>query len=130
MPFVTVKLIEGVFTPEEKQEMVARLTDTMVEIGGEAMRQVTWVTLEEVKSGDWGIAGNTGDGGGRTGDPQRGRGLGSLAKKSVARLPAANLRPSASASTPMPSGIGVGRVHPNGSVFARHPHDLGSLTVS
>ncbi len=22
------------------------------------MRQVTWVTLEEVKSGDWGIAGN------------------------------------------------------------------------
>jgi hypothetical protein len=26
----------------------------------------------------------------------------------------------------MPSGIGVGRVHPNGSVFARDLHDLGS----
>ena len=58
MPFLTVKLIEGVFTPEEKQEIVTRLTDTMVEIEGEALRQVTWVALEEVKSGDWGIAGN------------------------------------------------------------------------
>jgi 4-oxalocrotonate tautomerase len=30
----------------------------MVEIEGEELRSVTWVTLEEVKSGDWGIAGN------------------------------------------------------------------------
>jgi 4-oxalocrotonate tautomerase len=38
--------------------MVRRLTDTMVEIEGENMRPVTWVVVEEVKSGDWGIAGN------------------------------------------------------------------------
>jgi 4-oxalocrotonate tautomerase len=30
----------------------------MVGIEGENMRQVTWVVVEEVKSGDWGIAGN------------------------------------------------------------------------
>ncbi len=58
MPFVNVKLIEGVFTPQQKQEMVRRLTDTMVEIEGENMRPVTWVVVEEVSSGDWGIAGN------------------------------------------------------------------------
>jgi 4-oxalocrotonate tautomerase len=29
----------------------------MVEIEGEAMRPVTWTVVEEVKSGDWGIAG-------------------------------------------------------------------------
>ena len=58
MPFVNVKVIEGVFTPEQRQEMVRRLTDTMVEIEGENMRPVTWVVVEEVKSGDWGIAGN------------------------------------------------------------------------
>ena len=58
MPFVNVKVIEGVFTPEQKQDMVRRLTDTMVEIEGENMRPVTWVVVEEVKSGDWGIAGN------------------------------------------------------------------------
>jgi len=57
MPFVNVKLIEGVFTTDQKHEIVKRLTDTMVSIEGENMRGVTWVVVEEVKSGDWGIAG-------------------------------------------------------------------------
>jgi 4-oxalocrotonate tautomerase len=57
VPFVNVKVIEGVFTPDQKQAMVRRLTDTMVEIEGENMRPVTWVVVEEVKSGDWGIGG-------------------------------------------------------------------------
>jgi len=58
MPLVNVKLIEGVFTPEQKQDMIRKLTDTMVSIEGENMRSVTWVVVEEVKSGDWGIGGN------------------------------------------------------------------------
>ena len=57
MPLLNVKVIEGVFSTEQKQEMIARLTDTMVEIEGEAMRGVTWVVVEEVQSGDWGIGG-------------------------------------------------------------------------
>jgi 4-oxalocrotonate tautomerase len=57
VPFVNVKVIEGVFTPEQKQEMLTRLTEAMVDIEGEAMRPVTWVTIDEVKSGDWGIGG-------------------------------------------------------------------------
>jgi 4-oxalocrotonate tautomerase len=58
MPLVNVKLIEGVFNESQKRDMIRRLTDTMVEIEGEALRSVTWVVVEEVKSGDWGIAGN------------------------------------------------------------------------
>ena len=58
MPFVNVKLIEGVFDADQKREIVERLTETMVEIEGENMRQVTWVVVEEVRSGDWGIGGN------------------------------------------------------------------------
>jgi 4-oxalocrotonate tautomerase len=57
VPLVNVKLIEGVFTTEQKREMIQRLTDTMVDIEGENLRQVTWVVVEEVKSGDWGIGG-------------------------------------------------------------------------
>jgi 4-oxalocrotonate tautomerase len=57
MPFVNVKVIEGVFSESQKQDIVRKLTDTMVTIEGENMRQVTWVTLEEVKSGDWGMGG-------------------------------------------------------------------------
>ena len=37
--------------------MVKSLTDAMVSIEGENMRQVTWVMIEEVKSGDLGIGG-------------------------------------------------------------------------
>jgi 4-oxalocrotonate tautomerase len=59
MPLINVKLIEGVFTAEQKQEMIRKLTDTMVSIEGENMRSVTWVVVEEVKSGDWGIGGNS-----------------------------------------------------------------------
>lgn len=58
MPFVNVKLIKGVFDKDQKQEMIQKLTETMVGIEGEAMRQVTWVTIDEVESGDWGIGGN------------------------------------------------------------------------
>jgi 4-oxalocrotonate tautomerase len=58
MPMVTVKVIEDVFTAEQKQEMISKITDVMVEIEGENLRPVTWVLVEEVRSGDWGIAGN------------------------------------------------------------------------
>ena len=57
MPFVNIKLLEGVFNKEQKQEMIKKVTDTMVSIEGEKMRPITWVVVEEVKSGDWGIAG-------------------------------------------------------------------------
>lgn len=58
MPFVNVKLIEGVFSPDQKKDMISRLTETMVSIEGENMRPVTWVVIEEVASGEWGIGGN------------------------------------------------------------------------
>jgi 4-oxalocrotonate tautomerase len=57
VPLINVKLIEDVFTPEQKRRIVTELTDAMVAIEGEAMRPVTWVVVEEVRSGDWGIAG-------------------------------------------------------------------------
>ncbi|MCL3861069.1 4-oxalocrotonate tautomerase family protein [Actinotalea sp. K2] len=59
MPFVNVKVIENVFTDEQKQEILNRVTEAMVSIEGEAMRGVTWVVVEEVKSGDWAIGGQS-----------------------------------------------------------------------
>jgi 4-oxalocrotonate tautomerase len=57
MPLVQVKLIEGVFSDAQKQEMIRKVTDVMVSIEGEPMREVTWVLIEEVKRGNWGIGG-------------------------------------------------------------------------
>ena len=57
MPLIQVKLIEGVFTSAQKKEMITKLTDAMVAIEGENMRPVTWVLIEDVRSGEWGIGG-------------------------------------------------------------------------
>ncbi len=57
MPYIDVKLIEGVFDANQKQEMITKLTETMVDIEGEALRPFTLVTVEEVRSGDWGVGG-------------------------------------------------------------------------
>ena len=57
MPFVNIKLIEGVLSDSQKKEIITKVTDAMVDIEGENLRPVTWVVLEEVKSGDWGIGG-------------------------------------------------------------------------
>jgi len=57
MPLVDIELIEGVFTPAQKQAMLRNVTEAMIEVEGEALRAVTWVRIKEVKSGDWGIGG-------------------------------------------------------------------------
>lgn len=57
MPLIQVKLIDEVFTAAQKKEMITRLTDAMVAIEGESLRPVTWVVLEEIRSGEWGIGG-------------------------------------------------------------------------
>ena len=57
MPLVDIELIEGVFDHAQKQEMIQKVTDAMVEVEGEAMRGVTWVRVREVASGQWAIGG-------------------------------------------------------------------------
>jgi 4-oxalocrotonate tautomerase len=57
MPLIEVHLIDKVFNPEQKRQIIEKLTDAMVSIEGENMRGVTWVKISEVASGDWGIGG-------------------------------------------------------------------------
>jgi 4-oxalocrotonate tautomerase len=57
VPLINVKIIENVFTTQQKRDVVERLTEAMVSVEGENMRSVTWVIVEEVSSGDWAIGG-------------------------------------------------------------------------
>lgn len=59
MPLVDIEVIEGVFDATQKAKMIEKVTNAMVEVEGEAMRGVTWVRVKEVRSGQWGIGGNT-----------------------------------------------------------------------
>jgi len=58
MPLVDIQLIEGVFSPLQKQRMIKDVTEAIVAIEGETMRGVTWVRVNEFASGEWAIGGN------------------------------------------------------------------------
>jgi 4-oxalocrotonate tautomerase len=57
MPLVDIHVIKGVFSPEQKSQMIAKVTDAMVSVEGEKLRGVTWVKINEVEGGDWAIGG-------------------------------------------------------------------------
>ena len=57
MPLVTIDVIKDVFTPNQKKDLIAKVTEAMIEVEGEAMRPVTWVKINEVEQGDWAIGG-------------------------------------------------------------------------
>jgi 4-oxalocrotonate tautomerase len=57
MPVVDIKVIEGVFTDEKKREIVERVTEALIEIGGEPLRTATHTLITETPSGGWAIGG-------------------------------------------------------------------------
>ena len=58
MPYVEIKVIKGVFDRDEKTEMIQKVTEAVVDVEGEPLRDKTFVVIDEVESGDWGIGGN------------------------------------------------------------------------
>jgi 4-oxalocrotonate tautomerase family enzyme len=61
---INVQLIENVFTPEQKKEMIEKVSEAMISIEGEALRPYTLVKIDEVKDGNWSVGGkiiNTSD---------------------------------------------------------------------
>jgi 4-oxalocrotonate tautomerase len=57
MPFIDIKVIEGVFTPEEKREMVERVSEAVIAVEGEASRPLTHAAITETPSGEWALGG-------------------------------------------------------------------------
>jgi len=57
MPLVTIDVIKNVFTAEQKQQMIDKVTEALIEIEGEKLRPVTWVRISEYEQGDWAIGG-------------------------------------------------------------------------
>jgi len=58
MPIITVQFIKDVVaTPEQKRELIVRLTDTFCDILGDVVRPFVYCIIEETPQGEWGIAG-------------------------------------------------------------------------
>ena len=59
MPLVQIKGVGGYLSQEQKQELIRKVTDAVVSVEGEGLRPVTWVTIEDVEAGAWGVGGIT-----------------------------------------------------------------------
>lgn len=57
MPFIEVKIIEGLLPEEKVAELMAALTDAVARVGGEGFRPMTRCVVQEVRSGWWAAAG-------------------------------------------------------------------------
>ena len=58
MPLIEIRVFEDEFSDEQRTGIIEAVTDTMVTFTGESVRPHTWVVLEEIKSGSWGIGGS------------------------------------------------------------------------
>jgi 4-oxalocrotonate tautomerase len=58
MPLIEVKAFERRFEdPESSSKLIEKLTDAMVEVYGEDVREETWVVLQGVSPDKWGFGG-------------------------------------------------------------------------
>jgi 4-oxalocrotonate tautomerase len=58
MPVVTLQVPEGVYTAEMKKEIVAKITDAVIEVEGvPQLRPHVTVLVTEVADGGWGAGG-------------------------------------------------------------------------
>jgi 4-oxalocrotonate tautomerase len=57
MLLVTIDVLKNVLTPDQKEQLIEKVTAVMVDVEGENMRPVTWVRINEFDSGDWAIGG-------------------------------------------------------------------------
>lgn len=57
MPLAQLKGLSGYLSMEQKQDLIRKVTDAIVSVEGEGLRPVTWVIVEDVPSGQWGVGG-------------------------------------------------------------------------
>ena len=57
MLLVTIDVLKNVLTPDQKNQLIEKVTSALVEVEGENIRPVTWVRINEFEGGDWAIGG-------------------------------------------------------------------------
>ena len=59
MPLITIKMFEGELTRSQTAGLIRDVTEAVIPFVTEKLRENTWVLIEEIKSGSWGIGGKS-----------------------------------------------------------------------
>lgn len=57
MPLVTIKVFKDELSYSQAEDMIDKVTEAVIPFVGEKLRNNTWVLIEEIASGSWGIGG-------------------------------------------------------------------------
>lgn len=57
MPLVTIKVFEEELSESQSQDLIRKVTEAIIPFVEEKLRANTWVLIEEIASGSWGIGG-------------------------------------------------------------------------
>ena len=57
MPLVTIKVFEEELSESQSQDLIRKVTEAIIPLVGEKLRANTWILIEEIASGSWGIGG-------------------------------------------------------------------------
>ena len=58
MPLVEVKVFKDELSPRQSEELINKITEAVITVTSEKLKEATWVIINEVNSGNWGIGGN------------------------------------------------------------------------
>lgn len=58
MPLAQLKGFSGFLTAAQNGKLIRKVMDGIVSVEGEGLRPVTWVIVEDVPSGQWGVGGS------------------------------------------------------------------------
>ena len=58
MPLIAVKVFKDELSQEQSKALIEKITNTVLEVTSEKLRDATWVVIEEVRDGHWGVGGN------------------------------------------------------------------------
>ena len=59
MPIITIQVVQGVVltSPEQKRDLLQKMTDTFISVVGEVARPYTYCLIQETPLYEWSIAG-------------------------------------------------------------------------
>lgn len=57
MPLVEIKVFEEELTPEQTKDLIEKVTEAVTDVISEHLRDVTWVIVNEIRSGNWSVGG-------------------------------------------------------------------------
>jgi 4-oxalocrotonate tautomerase len=57
MPFIEIKMFKNELDKKQSEILIQKVTDAVTAVTSEKLRDVTWVVIQEVNDGNWGVGG-------------------------------------------------------------------------